>query len=126
MFLHFITHWETDNLHLHFGPNYWFIYSLNLSIFVSLFISWGNEVQMCCPKLFRLWVPYFVVLTKFSLIISLTAQWFVIDGLKVCILLLCCDICLANVLVVPIVVQPTSNWWIYMTKLFASIKKLFI
>ena len=126
MFLHFITHWETDNLHFHFGPNYWFIYSLNLSIFVSLFISWGNEVQMCRPKLFRLCVPYFVVLTKFSLIISLTAQWFVIDGLKVCILLLCCDICLANVLVVPIVVQPTSNWWIYMTKLFASIKKLFI
>ena len=64
---------------------------------------------MCRPKLFRLWVPYFVVLTKFSLIISLTAQCFVIDGLKVCILLLCCDICLANVLVVPIVVQPTSN-----------------
>ena len=42
-------------------------YCLNLSIFVSLSISWGKGFQVCEHKLFRLLVPHFVVLYKFTL-----------------------------------------------------------
>ena len=44
-----------------------YIYCLNLSIFVSLSISWGKGFQVCEHKLSRLLVPHFVVLSKFTL-----------------------------------------------------------
>ena len=36
-------------------------------MFVSLFTSWEKKFQVCDLKLFRLLVPYFVSLAKFTL-----------------------------------------------------------
>ena len=55
-----------QNLHLHFGPNHWFIHSWNLSLFVSLFIFSGQSFKcvksnakskLQHPKLYGLLVP---------------------------------------------------------------------